>query len=69
MVHCIMQATMNNDFNWKFEEAQLEDMLKVLRESFGTPNDVEWHKTSCTIFNTWMREGASIINHILYMIE
>ena len=44
-------------------------MLKVLRESFDTPNDAERHKTSCTIFNARMREGASIIDHVLYMIK
>ena len=60
---------MNDEFNQKFEEAQSEDMLKVLRESFGTPNDNEWYKTSCTVFNDWMREGASVTDHVLYMIE
>ena len=44
-------------------------MLQVLRGSFGTLDDVEWHKTSCTIFNVRMREGASITDHVLYMIE
>ena len=44
-------------------------MLKLLRESFGTPDDVERHKTSCAIFNAPMREGASITDHILYMIK
>ena len=44
-------------------------MLKVLRDSLGTPDDVERHKTSCTIFNTRMRECASIIDHILYIIK
>ena len=64
-----MRAAMNDKFNQKFEEAQPKDILKVLRESFGTPNDVEWHKTSCTIFNARMREEASITDHVLYMIE
>ena len=64
-----MWASMNDKFSQKFEEAQLEDMLKVLREPFGSPDDVERHKTSCTIFNARMREGASIIDHVLYMIE
>ena len=44
-------------------------MLKVLNESFGTPDDIERHKISCVIFNTRMREGASITDHALYMIE
>ena len=60
---------MNDEFSQKFEEAQPEKMLQVLRDSFGTPDDVEWHKTSCIIFNIQMREGASIIDHVLYMIE
>ena len=41
----------------------------MLRDSFGTPDDVERHKTSCAIFNIQMREGASVTDHILYMIE
>ena len=44
-------------------------MLKVLRESFDTPDNVERHKTSCIIFNARMREGASVIDHVLYMIK
>ena len=69
IVYCIMQTTMNDEFSRKFEEAQPEDMLKMLNESFGTPNDIEWYKISCAIFNAWMREGVSVIDHILYMIE
>ena len=64
-----MQASLNDKFSRMFEEAQPKDMLKVLRESFGTPDDVEWNKTSCTIFNTLMKEGASITDCVLYMIE
>ena len=41
----------------------------MLRDSFGTPDDVERHKTSYIIFNTRMREGAFVTDHILYMIE
>ena len=59
-----MWASVNDEFSQKFEEAQLEKMLQVLRDSFGTPDDVEWHKTSCAVFNAWMREGASIIDHV-----
>ena len=44
-------------------------MIQILNESFDTPNDIKRHKTSCAIFNTQMREGASITDHILYMIE
>ena len=69
MMHCIMQAAIDDEFSQKSEEAYSEDMLKMLNESFGTPDDVEWYKTSCAILNTQMREGASITNHILYMIE
>ena len=60
---------MNDEFNRKFEETQPEDILKVLRESFGTFDDVEQYKISCIIFNAQMREGASITDHVLYMIE
>ena len=60
---------MNNEFTQKFEEAQLEKIFQVLRDSFSTPDDVERHKTSCTIFNIWIRESVSISDHVLYMIE
>ena len=60
---------MNDKFNRKFEEAQSEEMLQVLRDSFGTPDDVEWHKISCIVFNIRMRKGVFVIDHVLYMIE
>ena len=41
----------------------------MLEDSFGTLDDVERHKTSCAIFNARMQDGASITNHVLYMIE
>ena len=41
----------------------------MLKESFSTLDDVERHKTSCVIFNAHMREGASVIDHALYLIE
>ena len=69
MVCCIMRATMNDEFSHKFEKAQPEKMLKVLNDSFGTLDDVKQYKTSCAIFHARMREGASVIDHILYMIE
>ena len=69
MVRCIMRASMNDIFSLKFEEAQPEKILQVLRDYFGTPDDVERHKTSYAIFNIRMREGASVIDHVLYMIE
>ena len=28
----------------------------MLKESFGTPDDVEWHKTSYAIFSAYMRK-------------
>ena len=68
MVYCIMQAMMNDEFNRKFKDAQLEDLLQLLK-SFDTLNDVGRHKTSYTIFNIRMRKGASIIDHVLYMIK
>ena len=43
--------------------------MQILNESFGTSNDVERYKTSCAIFNARMREGATVIDHVLYMIE
>ena len=55
MICCIMLAAMNDEFNHKFEEAQSEKILKVLNDSFSTPNDIERHKTSCAIFNARMR--------------
>ena len=68
MVRCIMWIAMNDEFNLKFEEAQLEDMLKVLKESFDIPDDVERYKISCAFFNALIREGASVTDHVLYMI-
>ena len=46
-------------------------MLQMLNwnESLGTPQDVERHEISCAIFNAQMREEASVIDYILYMIE
>ena len=41
----------------------------MLKESFDTPDDVERYKTSCAIFNAHMREGASVTDHVLYMVE
>ena len=41
MVRCIMGASMNDEFNQKFEKAQLEEMLQVLRDSFDTSDNIE----------------------------
>ena len=60
---------MNNEFSHKFEKAQSNEVLQVLRDSFNTPDDVERYRTFCAIFNTQMYDGASVTNHVLYMIE
>ena len=60
---------MNDEFSHKFEEAQSEEILKILNDSFGTLDNVEWHKTNCIIFNARMKEEASITDYVLYMIE
>ena len=64
-----MLATMSNEFSRRFEMAQPRDMLQVLEDAFGTPDDAERHKTSCAIFNAKMRDGVSVTDHVLYMIE
>ena len=58
MVRCIMLTTMNDEFSYHFENAQLQDMLQILNEFFGTPDDVERHKTSYAIFNIRMMEKS-----------
>ena len=40
-----------------------------MNEFFGTPEDAKRHKTSYVVFNAHMREEASVIDHVLYMIE
>ena len=60
---------MNDEFSHKFEDAQSEKIFQILNKSFGSPNDIERYKMSYAIFNAWMREGSSIIDHVLYMIE
>ena len=64
-----MLAAMNDEFSFPLENAQLLDILQILIESFDTSDDVERYKTSCAIFNARMREGASVTDHVLYMIE
>jgi len=68
-IRCIMLTMMNDEFSHKFEEAHPEEILQKLKESFGSPNDVERCKVSCAIYNARMLNGASIIDHVLYMIE
>ena len=50
-VCCIMLVAISNEFSYRFETAQPKDMLQVLEDAFGTPDDVERHKTSCAIFH------------------
>ena len=40
-----------------------------MNESFGTLDEIERYKTRCAIFNIRMRDGASVTDHVLYMIE
>ena len=68
-VHCMMRAAMNDEFSRKFKDTQSEKIIQLLNESFGTPEDAERHKTSCAVFNARMWEGASVTDHVLYMIE
>ena len=60
MVHCIMLAAMSDKFSCRFETTQPNEMLQMLEDSFGTPDDVERHKTSCAIFNARMWDGVYI---------
>ena len=68
-VRYIMRAAMNDELSRKFEDAQPEEMIQMLNESFDTLEDAERYKTSCVVFNARMREGASVTDHVLYMIE
>ena len=45
------------------------DIIQVLKDFFGIPDDVERYKMSCAIFNTKMREGAAVTDHVMYMIK
>ena len=64
-----MLAAMNDEFSRKFEEAQPDEILQKLKESFGVPDDVERYKVSCAIYNARMPNGGSVTDHVLYMIE
>ena len=68
-VYCIMLTVMIDKLSHRFKNAQLQNILQILNESFGTSDDVERYKTTCDIFKARLREGASITDHILYMIE
>ena len=54
MVHCIIRATMNDEFSRKFEDAQPEAIFQILYEYFGIPEDAERYKISCAVFNIRM---------------
>ena len=41
----------------------------MLKESFGTPDDVERYRVSSAIFNVRMHDGTSITDRVLYMIK
>ena len=64
-----MLVAMNEEFSRRFENAQPQKMLQMLNDSFGMPDDIERYKISCAIFNARMRDGTSVIDHVLYMIE
>ena len=68
-VRYIMLASMSDELSRRFESAQPGEILQALDDSFGTPDDVERYKASYAIFNTRMKEGASVMDHVLYMIE
>ena len=33
------------------------------------PNDVDWYRVSCAIYNAKIPNGGSVFDHVLYMIE
>ena len=68
-VRCVMRAIINDELSHKFDDVQSEEIIQILNESFSTPKDAERYKTSCTVFNVRMRERASVIDHVLYMIK
>ena len=53
-VHYIIRVPMNDEFSCKFEDAQLEEMIQLLNESFDIYEDVERHKIFCVVFNARM---------------
>ena len=64
-----MLAAMNDEFSHKFEEAQPDEILQKLKESFSTIDDVERYKVSCAIYNAKIPNSASVTDHVLYMIK
>ena len=55
-IRYIMLEGMKDELSHRFESTQLEEIIQVLSDSFGIPDDIERYKTSCAIFNAWMRE-------------
>ena len=68
-VCCIIRVAMNDKLSHKFEDVQSKEMIQLLNKSFDILEDAERYKTSYAMFNTHMREGASVTDHVLYMIE
>ena len=64
-----MLAVMNDEFSKKFEKAQPEEILQMLKKSFRMPDDIERYRVSSAIFNEHMHDGTSVTDHVLYMIE
>ena len=64
-----MLTAMNDEFSHKFKEAQPNEILQKLKESFDAPDDVERYRVSCAIYNARMSDGSSVTDHVLYMIE
>ena len=60
---------MNDELSHKFEDAQSEEMIQLLNESFSTLKDVKRYKTSYAMFNIRIWDRASIIDHVLHIIE
>ena len=68
-VRCVMLASMSDEFSRRFESAQPQEIIQMLSDSFGAPDDAERYKTSSAIFNTRMKDGDSVTDHVLYIIE
>lgn len=68
MIRCIMLDMINDEFSHRFENAHPKEMIQVLNKSFGILDNIKRHKTSYAIFNARMRDGATIIEYVLYMI-
>ena len=60
---------MNDKLSYKFEDAQQQEIIQMLNESFDIPKDAERHKTFCVVFNVRIWERTLVTDHVLYMIE